>query len=154
MSSYLEIIVGQLSMLVDAACVHEIVELGAEGGEGLGHSPGFRHWRGQTLRRVSCRSMLGLQADREEERVGIVYADRSGKPPVFLEADGIAKLNQRKNFTALPLIRKCIDARLDQVQTNNESGLQLFYFKRSGNHEFTDYSNVAFDVSMRFDGVV
>ena len=132
MNSYLQIITGDIKVLLDAAGVHEILELGETGDDAVCAS-GYRQWRGQALSRVSCRSLFGQKLHEAAERTGIVYSpELAGNLPVVLEADGIVRLNhlEERYFTGLPLVPRRVSAVFDKVHVCKGSGEQLFHLKR------------------------
>ncbi len=154
MSSYLEVSVARMNVLICAADVHEILKLSPETNGDRAFPDGFRLWRDQLLRRVSCRDLLGLPPDPTEERVGIVYSpDNSDSPPIFLEADNVVKRDQAtdKKSKALPLVPKRIAALLDK-NTSKSLGMQVFHV--ASQSAATDYHNVFYDMSLGFHGVV
>lgn len=153
MTTYLQINVGRMNMLISSESVHEILELGGDNEADTQCPEGFRLWRGQSLMRVDCRSLLGFKPDDAAGRTGIVYSyDNSGDPPVILEADSVVELKQMDGNS--PFIPKRIEAVFDKVQTAKASGSMAFHFRKTGGGESTGFRNATYDLSVGFVRVV
>lgn len=126
MSNYLQIAVGYVRIFLDAASVLEVIDLSGEPYIG-----GCRRWRGQALRRISCRALLGFACKEGVQRTGIVYMPDNDGYPVVLEADFVVRSSavDESRFVSLSPVQRRIWPMFDKIYLDQESGMHVYHLK-------------------------